>query len=51
MCRDPSGDAILAAAAETADLLVTGDNDLLSLDRGRAGVEVLRPADLLRRLA
>lgn len=50
ICRDPSDDAIIAAAAANADVLVTGDKDILALARDRAGIEVLRPADLLRRL-
>lgn len=49
-CRDPHDRPFLALpAAGRAHLLVTGDNDLLSL-AGRARFEIVPPADFLRRL-
>lgn len=48
VCRDPEDDAILATAvAAAADLLVTGDADLLALGHYR-GVRILLPADFWR---
>ena len=45
VCRDPDDDQILATAvAARADCLVTGDTDLLVLDR-YAGIPIVRPAD------
>lgn len=49
-CRDPHDRAFLAlAVAGRAQLLVSGDRDLLSL-AGSASFEILTPADFLRRL-
>jgi putative PIN family toxin of toxin-antitoxin system len=46
-CRDPDDDAILAAAvAASADLVVTGDKDLLVLG-SYAGIPILTPRQLL----
>ena len=33
VCRDPDDDAVFAAALAAADLIVTGDDDLLVLER------------------
>jgi uncharacterized protein len=45
VCRDPDDDQILATAiAAGADCLVTGNADLLVLDR-YAGIPIVRPAD------
>jgi len=50
VCRDPKDDQVLELAVSgNADLIVTGDTDLLALDRFR-GIEIITPADLLRRL-
>lgn len=48
ICRDPDDDAILGAAvAGNADCIVTGDNDLLVLERFR-GVDIIAPFDFAR---
>ncbi len=50
ICRDAADDKFLEAAlAGQADCIVSGDGDLLSLDRFE-GVPVLRPAEFLARL-
>ena len=49
-CRDPKDNKFLEAAlAGEADVLATGDSDLLEL-HPFAGVEILRPAEFLARL-
>ena len=49
-CRDPYDLPFLElAAAGRADLLVSGDRDLLAL-AGRASCEIVTPAEFLRRL-
>jgi putative PIN family toxin of toxin-antitoxin system len=49
VCRDPADDYLVALAhAANAELLVTGDVDLLSLEK--PGVPVLTPRDLIERL-
>jgi len=49
-CRDPKDNKFLEAAlAGEADVLTTGDSDLLEL-HPFAGVEILRPAEFLARL-
>ena len=51
VCRDPDDDMILAAAlAAHADVLVTGDQDLLVLKKFQ-GIPILNPRDCLARLA
>ena len=51
VCRDPDDDYLVALAKATrADVLVTGDDDLLAIEHGRAGVEVLTPRELTDRL-
>ncbi len=48
-CRDPRDDKFLEAAVNgRADLIVTGDRDLLALDPFM-GIAILRPADYLAR--
>ena len=48
ICRDPDDDAILGTAvAEDADCIVTGDNDLLVLERFQ-GVDIIAPSDFVR---
>ena len=45
ICRDPDDDAILGTAvAGNADCIVTGDSDLLVLDRFR-DVDIISPAE------
>lgn len=47
VCRDPDDDAVLAAAiAGQVDLIVSGDNDLLSLKQYR-NIPICSPADAL----
>ena len=47
MSRDPDDDEILAAAvAGQVDLVVSGDNDLLTLKQYRS-IPILSPADAL----
>jgi predicted nucleic acid-binding protein len=51
VCRDPDDDYLVAlSVAAGASALVSGDNDLLAVDRDRAGVEVLTPRQLIDRL-
>ena len=48
-CRDPKDDKILALAVDgRATLIVTGDDDLLSLDPFR-GIRIERPDQFLKR--
>ena len=48
-CRDPLDDKFLEVALNgKADLILTGDADLLALDPWR-GIEIVSPADYLRR--
>lgn len=50
VCRDPQDDAILATAvAARADLLVTGDKDLLVIGSFQ-GIPIVPPAECLVRL-
>jgi putative PIN family toxin of toxin-antitoxin system len=49
-CRDPDDDAVLATAiAAQAEVIVTGDNDLLIL-RKYEGIPILSPRQFLERL-
>jgi putative PIN family toxin of toxin-antitoxin system len=49
--RDPDDDRVLALAlAANADLIVSGDDDLLSL-RQHAGIRIVSPAEALRLIA
>ena len=48
-CRDPRDDKFLEAAVNgRADVIITGDKDLLELHPFR-GIEILRPADFVGR--
>lgn len=48
--RDPDDDAVIAAAiAASADVIVTGDQDLLVL-RAYRGIDILTPREFLERL-
>jgi uncharacterized protein len=50
VCRDPDDDAVLALAiAAQADLIVSGDDDLLSL-QSFEGIPILSPALALQRV-
>lgn len=52
VCRDPDDDYLVALARATrADVLVTGDDDLLSLDADNLGVDVITPRKLADRLS
>ena len=43
MCRDPEDDAVLSAAIEgRADVIVTGDADLLALEE-HEGIAIVTP--------
>jgi putative PIN family toxin of toxin-antitoxin system len=47
VCRDPDDDAVLSAAVEgRADVIVTGDNDLLELGAFE-GIQILAPREFL----
>jgi len=49
--RDPSDDAVLAlAAASQADLIITGDADLLTLG-SHAGIPIVDPAEAVTRVS
>ena len=51
ICRDPKDDKFLEAAISgSAEFIVTGDHDLLSLDPFR-GIHILSPAGFLARHA
>jgi predicted nucleic acid-binding protein len=48
--RDPSDDAVLAlAAASQADMIITGDADLLTLG-SHAGIPIIDPAEAINRI-
>ena len=48
ICRDPDDDAILGTAvAGNADCIVTGDSDLLVLERFQ-GVDIVSPSEFAR---
>jgi putative PIN family toxin of toxin-antitoxin system len=50
VCRDPDDDAVLALAiAARADLIVSGDRDLLDL-KNFQGIAIVTPAEALRRI-
>ncbi len=50
VCRDPDDDAVLALAiAATVDLIVSGDRDLLDLQRFQ-DIAIVTPAEALRRI-
>ena len=50
ICRDPNDDFILeCAVTANADLIVTGDKDLLSLESFR-GIQILTPRQYLDRI-
>lgn len=50
VCRDPDDDAVLAVAlAADAELIVTGDADLLALG-SYAGVDIVKPAEAVARV-
>ena len=51
IAADPSADRVLeAASAGQADVIVSGDRHLLGLERWR-GIEIVRPAKLVAKLA
>lgn len=51
VCRDPKDDKFLEIAVEgTADIIVTGDEDLLVLNPFE-GIPIVKPAEFLYRLA
>lgn len=51
VCRDPDDDYLVALAVIAgAEVLVSGDDDLLAVEPDRAGVEVLTPRQLIDRL-
>jgi putative PIN family toxin of toxin-antitoxin system len=50
VCRDPDDDQVLALAiAAKVDLIVSGDNDLLSL-ASFEGIPIVEPAEAIKRL-
>ena len=51
VCRDPDDDYLVALAMLAgAEVLVSGDDDLLVVEPARAGVEVITPRQLVDRL-
>jgi uncharacterized protein len=51
VCRDPDDDYLVGlASASGAEVLVSGDGDLLAVEPGQAGVDVLTPRQLIDRL-
>lgn len=52
VCRDPDDDYLVALAAVSgAAVLVSGDDDLLTVEPDPGGVDVLSPRDLIDRLS
>ena len=50
VCRDPDDDEVLALAiAAHVDLIVSGDNDLLSL-ASFEGIPIIAPAEAVKRI-
>lgn len=50
VCRDPKDDVFLSLALSgSADFIVSGDNDLLSLHSFR-GIPIITPAEFMRRM-
>lgn len=51
VCRDPDDDYLVGLAnASGAEMLVTGDDDLLAVEPDQAAVEVVTPRQLIDRL-
>lgn len=51
VCRDPDDDYLVAlATASHADAIITGDDDLLSIDREQLAIDILTPRQLIDRL-
>jgi putative PIN family toxin of toxin-antitoxin system len=51
VCRDPDDDYLVALTMIAgAEVLVSGDDDLLAVEPARAGVEVVTPRQLVDRL-
>jgi len=51
VCRDPDDDYLVALAIIAgAEVLVSGDDDLLAVEPARAGVQVVTPRQLIDRL-
>jgi len=51
VCRDPDDDYLVAlATAHHANVLVTGDDDLLAIDHDPLDIEILTPRQLVDRL-
>jgi putative PIN family toxin of toxin-antitoxin system len=51
VCRDPNDDYLVAlATAHQANVLVTGDDDLLAINPEALKVEILTPRQLIDRL-
>jgi putative PIN family toxin of toxin-antitoxin system len=51
LCRDPHDDYLLAlATTSNAELLITGDQDLLSIDPSQLTIEIITPRQLVDRL-
>jgi predicted nucleic acid-binding protein len=51
VCRDPHDDYIVALArASSAEVIVTGDLDLLAIDPREIDIEIITPRQLIDRL-
>lgn len=51
VCRDPDDDYLVAlATAHAANVLVSGDDDLLAIDPHELEIEILTPRQLVNRL-
>ncbi|MGO9902855.1 MAG: putative toxin-antitoxin system toxin component, PIN family [Solirubrobacteraceae bacterium] len=51
VCRDPNDDYLVALAIKArAMAIVTGDRDLLAIDRPHADLGILRPREFIERL-
>ncbi|MGO9898636.1 MAG: putative toxin-antitoxin system toxin component, PIN family [Solirubrobacteraceae bacterium] len=51
VCRDPDDDYLVAlATASHADAIITGDDDLLAIDREQLAIDILTPRQLVDRL-
>ena len=52
VCRDPDDDYLVAlAAVSRAEVLVSGDDDVLAVDPDQVAVEVLTPREMIDRLS
>jgi putative PIN family toxin of toxin-antitoxin system len=50
VCRDPEDDMLLECCLEAkADFLITGDKDLLAIDKPPSGLKILSPNKFIKK--